>query len=158
MSDFSRALEIAQIVAGACAKRYRIDYDACLSDAYFAVSKSFSRFDPSIAKLETYLTKCIQRQIFDSQRAEARRKARNLASGWKDLGGDSVAASDEIEDLVARALAKVAEGKRTDTVRRELRQELAAEGWSKNRISEAFSEIIGGIGQKVVAVYGDSLE
>lgn len=155
MSDFSRALEIAQIVAGACAKRYRIDYDACLSDAYFAVSKSFSRFDPSIAKLETYLTKCIQRQIFDSQRAFARRCSANLVTGWKDLGGDSVAASDEIEDLIARALTKVAEGKRTDTVRRELRQELAAEGWTKDRISEAFSEITGGIGRKVTAVYGE---
>ena len=153
MSDFNRALEIAQIVANSCSRRFRLDYDACLSDAYFAIAKAFEKFDPQKAKLETYLTLCIKRQILDSQRATARRRPENLVTGWKDLGDDSVVASSEADDLIARALTKVAEGKSTATVRKELRRELAAEGWTPSRISEAFSEITGGIGRKVTVVY-----
>lgn len=152
MSDFNRALEIAQIVAKSCSKRWHIDYDCCLSDAFLAITKAFPRFDPSMAKLETYLTKCIKRQIFDTQRSEGRRRAKGDVHAWVDVGCEAPANSQS-DDLIVRALEKVAQGKRTDTVRRELRKELAAEGWKKEQISEAFSEVQETLGRKVHIVF-----
>lgn len=157
-SDFNRALEIAQIVAKKLARKYGDEYELCLSDAFFAVSRAFPDYSPEKAKLESYLTQCITREVLDRLRTKWRRADRLKAVGSvQDFGISESHRDSEADELIARALEKAAQGKQVRTIRAELRQELAAEGWTKNRISEAFSEISDLVSsRKVTAVYTES--
>jgi DNA-directed RNA polymerase specialized sigma24 family protein len=142
MSDFDRALRIAEIVAGKLARKYNDDVDACLSDAYFAVVRHFDQYQPDKAALSTYITRAVRNKILDRLRVVYARKSRGQGFGpLTDAGVTATDLDSDYQPLVERALELAASGKKHWTIKTTIRTELRQKGWSGSRIDDAFDAI-----------------
>ena len=146
MTDYTDAYEIAKVCAIRVAKQYGLDFQEAISDAYLAVSCKISKYQPQKAKLTTYISMVVKRQIIDSIR---KRKAtfRQCVVACGDYDSDFAdcspqSADNDDESLVTRiALEIAADGSRPKVVREAVRSRLTELGWTKNRIAEAFDSL-----------------
>ena len=146
MTDYTDAYEIAKVCAISVAKRYGLNFDEAISDAYLAVSEKISRFQPEKAKLTTYVTMIVKREIINSfRKRNAAFRQCVIACGDDDAGlADYCQASTESDDesLVTRLALEIAAcGGRPKAVRQSVRNRLTELGWTKNRIAEAFDSL-----------------
>lgn len=147
-ADFTLAIQFAQISAKRCARRYRLDLDICLSEAYLAISTRLPKFDPQKTQLSTYVYRVVNNQIIDYLRSEcltARAKQTERLQDDSDFGC-SASSHDADADFVSRlALAFADSGSQTRTIRRKVESELQSKGWSRNRIEDAFEAVADGL-------------
>lgn len=147
--DFTLAIEFAQVSAKRCAKRYGLDYDVCLSEAYLAISSRLPNFDSQKARLSTYVYTIVTNQIIDYLRSEcltARAKRTSYLPEDSDVGCLSSLQDDDADVAARLALSFAESGSQTRTIRRKVESELSDRGWSRNRIEDAFEVVAEGCG------------
>jgi hypothetical protein len=129
-------------------KKYRgrlRDSDELLSDAQMLIFKKFSSYDPKIGSFEGYINMYVEfaaiRLLSTTYKRSLRRKEH--IGTIDDVTRISKDIPEGLDDLVRRAIEIFESQKsmRSDSVRRILRSELQAQGWSLPRIQEAFQEI-----------------
>lgn len=160
MSDFTKAMRIAEIVAAKLARKYNDDADACLSDAYFAVVRHLDQFQADKASLSTYITRAVKNKILDRLRVVYRRNSVAKTFGdLEDAGRSCYDLDSEYQPLVQRAIELASAGKKAKTIKVTLRNELRQQGWSGSRIDDAFEAVYESLSVgKVWATKGDEDE
>jgi RNA polymerase sigma factor (sigma-70 family) len=147
-ADFTLAIQFAQISAKRCARRYNLDLDVCLSEAYLAISSRLPKFDPQKTQLSTYVYRVVTNQIIDYLRSEcltARAKQTQRLQDDADFGCSS-SFQDDDADIAARLALTFAEGgSQARTIRRKVESELQDRGWSSTRIEDAFAAVADGL-------------
>jgi RNA polymerase sigma factor (sigma-70 family) len=135
-ADFTLAIQFAQISAKRCARRYNLDLDVCLSEAYLAISSRLPKFDPEKTQLSTYVYRVVTNQIIDYLRSEcltARAKQTQRLQDDADFGCSS-SYQDDDADVAARLALTFAEGGSQARSNRSCRIVVGAAAASKMRL------------------------
>jgi RNA polymerase sigma factor (sigma-70 family) len=142
--DFTQAIEFAKVSAKRCARTYQLDYDVCLSEAYLAISSRMGRFDPEKSKLKTYIYRIVTNSIIDYLRSEhltLRGKNTQTMPESFDVGCTEHRSESDGDEAIRLALQFYADGSKTKTIKAKVRRALESNGWSQNRIEDAFDDV-----------------
>lgn len=143
--DFTQAVELAKLSAGRCAKRYHLDYDVCLSEAYLAISAKLPKFSPEKSSLPSFVYRIVTNQIVDYLRSEnltLRAKLTEQASDTHEFASGGIQQfSDDADTVINLALTLADEVRQPARIRKEVASRLKSKGWSQSRIAEAFESV-----------------
>jgi len=143
-ADFTQIDRFAKLSAKKCARQFSLDYDICLSEAYFAVATKMPKFDDKLSSLSTYIYRVVTHQVINHLRTEYTTKKRKCVScmGDKfDFGKSEVESSTDAQEVVKMAFELADAGFKSKTIKSRIEKSLLGEGWNKNRIADAFDSI-----------------
>lgn len=143
-ADFTQIDHFAKLSAKKCARQFSLDYEICLSEAYYAVATKIPKFDDNLSSLSTYIYRVVTHQVINYLRTEYTTKKRKCVSSMGDkfdFGKSEVEVSTDAQEVIKRACELAGAGYKTKTIKSRIEKSLLDDGWKKNRIADAFDSV-----------------
>lgn len=147
-------------------KKYRgylKDWDEFYSDAQLLVFQKFAKFDPEIGSFEGYINMYVEYAAIRLLSAKKKRANRGSIEHLGTIEDVSIFYKEVPEELdfILRRAAEIAQEpgmKRSDSIRKRLKNELKKSGWSPEKVTRAFQEINDAIGGTCIRSYAKKVD